>query len=699
MLNWTASAWPILASAALKSTLVLGAAWLIVYLMRGRSAAARHMVWTASAAALLALPFLSVGLPALRVRMANAVLPADPGIVFRATADTAADAGGMVAGKVSPAGRTGSTPAPERGMNSRDALLLLWVAGIAAGFLQMLAALAMLWRTRRAARVSPDQGEADTLAFHLGIDHPVQVLETSSGMPMTFGVLRPTVLLPEEARAWSGERRRVVLLHELAHVLRGDAVTHLLARTALVLHWWNPLAWTMWREFLKERERATDDLVLGTGATASDYAGHLLEIARTMQARTASAAAGVAMARRSQLEGRLLAILDGRRQRGQQGLAATMVAAVLAIAIMAPLAAVRAQSQAEQNAPPEVAATILAANAQKNHEILDKAAVTYEQLRKFAEAQKLREASLTLTEQVSGQLSKDYAVALVKLGDLARKRGAWQESTAYYLKALEQGDRPEAFPALMSLGRDAFRGTMNLSGGLQAAVDGAGAAFRGAVGIEASAPGQRVTLNSDPAKALEFFKRARNVANNGNDMGSALTWMAQVRQSEPDGAPEAESLYRAAMAAEDSDSAEQALTQEFYAGFLKAQDRALESGVAAARAKGIRKSRVAAMGPQEAAVSPVFRVGGGVTAPKLLYKVEPQYSEEARSAKYQGTVLLKVVVDVDGLAKDIQVVNGLGLGLDEQAVTAIMQWKFKPGEQDGVPVPVMAQIEINFKLK
>ena len=138
-------------------------------------------------------------------------------------------------------------------------------------------------------------------------------------MPMTFGVLRPTVLLPEEARAWSDERRRVVLLHELAHVLRGDAATHLLARTALALHWWNPLAWTMWREFLKERERATDDLVLGTGATASDYASHLLEIARTMQARPASAAAGVAMARRSQLEGRLLAILDGRRCAGSRG--------------------------------------------------------------------------------------------------------------------------------------------------------------------------------------------------------------------------------------------------------------------------------------------------------------------------------------------------------------------------------------------
>src|ERR1017187_10457899 len=99
MLNWTASAWPILASAALKSTLVLGAAWLIAYILRGRSAAARHMVWTASAAALVALPFLSVGLPALHLELANAVLPADVGLVFRATAATAVPAGGGAAGR------------------------------------------------------------------------------------------------------------------------------------------------------------------------------------------------------------------------------------------------------------------------------------------------------------------------------------------------------------------------------------------------------------------------------------------------------------------------------------------------------------------------------------------------------------------------------------------------------------------------
>ncbi|MCX6630232.1 MAG: M56 family metallopeptidase, partial [Candidatus Solibacter sp.] len=454
--------------------------------------------WTASAAALLALPLLSVVLPAMRVRMANAVLPADTGMVFRAAATAAAaEEGGGAATAGTAAGRGTTAHVTERGIDGRFAVMLLWMAGVCAGLLQMLAAWAMLWRMRRAARVSPDQGAADRLAFHLGIAHPVRVLETPAGMPMTFSVLRPTVLLPEEARGWSGERRRVGLLHELGHVLRGDAATHLLARAALALHWWNPLAWTMWREFLKERERATDDLVLGAGTTATDYAGHLLEIARTMRMRPASAAAGVAMARRSQLEGRLLAILDGHTARGQQGRAATVAAAVLAIAMIAPLAAVRAQSQAEQSAPPEVEATILRANAQKNHEILDRAAVSYEQLRQFAEAQKLRQASLAMAEQVSGQLSKDYAIALVKLGDLARKRGAYGESAGYYRKALELGDRPEAFSALLSLGRDAFRGQL---------------------GVDAD---RWATRTGDLDKAVDYFRRARNVSNNGNDLGTA----------------------------------------------------------------------------------------------------------------------------------------------------------------------------------
>ncbi len=94
----------------------------------------------------------------------------------------------------------------------------------------------------------------------------------------------------------------------------------------------------------------------------------------------------------------------------------------------------------------------------------------------------------------------------------------------------------------------------------------------------------------------------------------------------------------------------------------------------------------------------VYRVGGGVTAPSLVYKVEPEYSEEARKAKYQGIVTLYVEVDPAGKASRVRVVHGLGLGLDEKAVEAVKKWVFSPGRKDGKPVTVAATVEVNFRL-
>jgi len=94
----------------------------------------------------------------------------------------------------------------------------------------------------------------------------------------------------------------------------------------------------------------------------------------------------------------------------------------------------------------------------------------------------------------------------------------------------------------------------------------------------------------------------------------------------------------------------------------------------------------------------VYRIGGGVSAPQLIFKVEPEYSEEARKAKFQGTVVLYVVVDEKGLPRDLKVVRPLGLGLDQKAIEAVQKWKFKPGLKDGHPVAVSAQIEVNFRL-
>ncbi len=123
-------------------------------------------------------------------------------------------------------------------------------------------------------------------------------------------------------------------------------------------------------------------------------------------------------------------------------------------------------------------------------------------------------------------------------------------------------------------------------------------------------------------------------------------------------------------------------------------------GIGSGSGGGVGSGKGGGFGPGEGGGvgGGVFRVGGGVSAPTVLFKVDPEYSEEARKAKYQGTVLLSIEVDTSGRATNIQVVRSLGLGLDEKAIEAVKKWKFKPGIKDGKPVMVAATIEVNFRL-
>jgi len=104
--------------------------------------------------------------------------------------------------------------------------------------------------------------------------------------------------------------------------------------------------------------------------------------------------------------------------------------------------------------------------------------------------------------------------------------------------------------------------------------------------------------------------------------------------------------------------------------------------------------------PTNAAPPPpgVYRIGAGVNVPVIVSRVEPEYTEQARNANWQGTVLLQVTVDENGVPQDIQIVRALGLGLDQKAIEAVQKWRFKPALLNGKPVPVSASIEVNFRL-
>ena len=116
------------------------------------------------------------------------------------------------------------------------------------------------------------------------------------------------------------------------------------------------------------------------------------------------------------------------------------------------------------------------------------------------------------------------------------------------------------------------------------------------------------------------------------------------------------------------------------------------SGIGSGTGPGVGPGRGGGIGGE------IYRVGGGVSAPRVVYDPDPEYSEEARKAKYQGVVVLWLVVSAEGKPYDIRVQRSLGMGLDEKAIEAVKQWRFEPAKKDGHPVPVMINVEVNFRL-
>jgi TonB family protein len=97
-------------------------------------------------------------------------------------------------------------------------------------------------------------------------------------------------------------------------------------------------------------------------------------------------------------------------------------------------------------------------------------------------------------------------------------------------------------------------------------------------------------------------------------------------------------------------------------------------------------------------ISPLRRIGGGVTPPKVLHTVDPQFSEQARKAKFNGIVLINLIVDTNGMPQNVHILRGVGMGLDEKAVEAVKQYVFQPAMEGGKPVPVQLNVEVNYQI-
>ena len=331
---------PAIVEMAIKSSVIIVVAAAAAVLMRRASAASRHVVWTLAVVSLLMLPAAVAVLPSWNIPIRRE-MPSTS--IVQPAASIAIESGARPAANAPPRDDAARQSIAAVALSLGAILATAYVAGVAF----LLARLVVeLWRTRRILSRSTTVIEIEwtqlmnECSAHLDMRRDVRLMRSREEvMPMTGGVRTPAIVVPAVADTWDDDRRRAVILHELAHVVRFDCLTQILAEAAVALYWPHPGVWWTARRLRVERELACDDRVLSSGTEPREYASHLLEIAHSL-GRYRAPALAVGMARPRQLEGRMIAMLDPTRNRTIPATNRRLLALALSVVVVAPLAAV-----------------------------------------------------------------------------------------------------------------------------------------------------------------------------------------------------------------------------------------------------------------------------------------------------------------------------------------------------------------------
>jgi len=332
-----------------KSTIILVFTAAFSFLFRKGSAATRHVIWTIGILCIVALPLLSMSLPSFDLKILPELRPPStpPAIVTSPPVPPTPMTDAAIPPPVPEAIRSAWTRS--------EIMLVVWLGGALFVWLRRLVGkLAIRGLLRRASPIRDARTMAllNELTGHFAIGRKVALFICDREItPMTVGIGVPKVLLPQSSDNWPEERLRFVLSHELAHVKRQDVLLQLPIHVACSLHWFNPMIWIARHRLMIERERACDDFVLNAGARPEAYADHLLNIARSVRHKPNIAFAGICMANRSQLETRLLSILDGKMNRRTPNRIAFTVVIALALITLLPLASIRLRAQTTKELP------------------------------------------------------------------------------------------------------------------------------------------------------------------------------------------------------------------------------------------------------------------------------------------------------------------------------------------------------------
>ncbi|HUP40085.1 MAG TPA: M56 family metallopeptidase [Vicinamibacterales bacterium] len=325
----------------MKMSLVVFGALAVSFLLRRRSAALRHWVLAAGVAGAAAVPVLTAVVPAWPLPFATPT-------AFRAYQDPFVESTSGGGARESATRTTGAAnaPAPRRPSPFRfglETLQSMWIAGTLVALAILLTGLLRLASiAANAHRVTHGRwfDLAQEISHRYGLRRPIVLLQSHHpSLLVTWGLANPKVILPIAADRWTDERARVVLSHELAHICRGDWVVQLSAELLRAFYWFNPLVWIACRRLRLESEHACDDEVMSRGVDGTDYATHLIDLARSLNRQRHSFFPAPAMARPSSLERRVRAMLTSSVDRTSISARTRAAVVVLLLAFTAVVAA------------------------------------------------------------------------------------------------------------------------------------------------------------------------------------------------------------------------------------------------------------------------------------------------------------------------------------------------------------------------
>jgi beta-lactamase regulating signal transducer with metallopeptidase domain len=673
----------VLLASAIDATVVIAIALLLIAAMKGRSAALRHSVLAAGIAAAAMSPVLEL------------VVPQVPLLDWNATT-TVVSSGVTLTSNLVAQGPEGWTVSPSQDpfVSWPSLLLIVWAAGatcLLAGLVTGLVRLARLIARCVPVSDGPWRSIANELTRAAGLRRRVEILQsTEPSLLITCGVLRPKIILPAGASSWSEGRQRIVLAHELEHVRRGDGAMQLAAELLRAVHWFNPLMALACR-----RLRQCDDAVLNDGVEATEYAAHLLGVARHV-GRARVWASAPAIAHPSTLERRISSMLNHERDRQPLTRRTSAWAATAAVAVVIPLTAASIAPVAPPNGASVGNAGDVALAAQPARPDTDPAPpVTVQPARPVAvpparpvtaqpappvtvqPARPVGAPARTPVQQprvVTPTAATAPAAIAAVLQASSTISGTVRDQSGAVLPGVRMNLNSQEYETRSTVtdvsGQFAFRDLLPARYDLLASLPGF-AIVSSAVPLAEGTSAQRViTL---PVGTLEETIMV---------VCSAATPLARaVTPSIGRGASETSTL--------------KVLSRVMKQGWNSALD-ALFPVVSAQQFPG----------PPPTPPPPVrlpVRVGGNLQAPKKLTDVKPVCPSTV-SAGVATNVVLLGRIGVDGIVNEVTLVPGV-TGTDpmpefvQSAVDAVRQWVFTPTLLNGTPVPVNVTVRISYNAR